>query len=96
MKTGGSQECPAAPSQPAISSNSLLTLCSAISIALSARLKSSHRPDTACDNDLELYALDRMDEAAAPPVDEHLLVCEKCLARLAGWDAYVGAMREAN
>jgi hypothetical protein len=25
----------------------------------------------------------------AAPVEEHLLVCEECRARLAGWDAYV-------
>jgi hypothetical protein len=29
------------------------------------------------------------------PVEEQLLAREDCRARLAGWDAYVGAMREA-
>ena len=32
---------------------------------------------------------------AAAPVEEHLLVCEECRARLAGGDAAIGAMREA-
>ena len=27
------------------------------------------------------------------PVEEHGLVCDECRARLAGWDAYVRAMR---
>jgi hypothetical protein len=36
------------------------------------------------DDDFELYALDRMAEADAAPVEEHLLVCEECGARLAG------------
>jgi hypothetical protein len=43
------------------------------------------------DEDLELYALDRLGDAA--PVEEHLLVCEECRERLAGWDAYVRAAR---
>ena len=48
------------------------------------------------DDDLELYALERLvtDERAAP-VGRHLLVCEECRERLAGWDGYIGAMREA-
>ena len=47
------------------------------------------------DDDLELYALDRLAEAAAAPVEEHLLVCAPCRERLAGWDEYVSAMRTA-
>ena len=45
------------------------------------------------DGDLDLYALDRLADTA--PVEEHLLVCEDCRARLAEWDAYVRAIRAA-
>ena len=45
------------------------------------------------DGDLELYALHRLIDAAH--VEEHLLVCEECRARLAAWDEYVRAMRTA-
>lgn len=44
---------------------------------------------------LELYALGRLAEAHAAPVEEHLLVCEECRQRLAEWDTYVAAMRAA-
>ena len=47
------------------------------------------------DDDLELHALGRLAEADAAPVEEHLLVCAECRTRLAGWDAYIGAIREA-
>jgi hypothetical protein len=33
---------------------------------------------------LELYALDRLAEPSAAPVEEYLLVCEECRKRLAG------------
>ena len=36
------------------------------------------------DHDLEMYALDRLADDAL--VEEHLLACEECRARLAGWD----------
>ena len=45
------------------------------------------------DDDLRLYALDHL---AAAPVEEHLLVCEECLDRVARSDAYVGARREGS
>ena len=45
-------------------------------------------------DDLELYALDRLPETHAAPVEEHLPECEECRERLA-WDAYVGAIRAA-
>jgi predicted anti-sigma-YlaC factor YlaD len=48
------------------------------------------------DDNLELCALDRPVEADAALVEEHLLVCEKCRERLAGWDEYVRAMRAAG
>ena len=38
------------------------------------------------DDDLELYALDRLAEAGAAPVEEHMPVCEARRARLAEWD----------
>jgi anti-sigma factor RsiW len=47
------------------------------------------------EDDLELYALGRLAQAQAAPVEEHLLVCETCRARLAEWDGYTRAMREA-
>jgi anti-sigma factor RsiW len=47
------------------------------------------------DDDLELYALDRLPEPDAAPVEEHLLVCGACRERLTEWDEYVAAMRAA-
>jgi site-specific recombinase XerD len=35
------------------------------------------------DDDLELYVMDRLAESDAAPVEEHLLVCGECRARLA-------------
>ena len=48
------------------------------------------------DDDLEGYSLGRLDDAAAAPADEHLLVCEACRNRLARWDQYVRALRAAG
>ncbi len=45
------------------------------------------------DDDLELYAMDRLAADAAAPVEEHLLICAECRARLAGWGKWVRAMR---
>jgi anti-sigma factor RsiW len=42
------------------------------------------------DDDLEIYALDRLADAA--PVEEHLLAREQRRARLAEWDEYVAAL----
>ena len=42
------------------------------------------------ENDLDAYALDRLAEPDAAPVEEHLLVCEERRERLAGWDEHVG------
>jgi anti-sigma factor RsiW len=42
------------------------------------------------DDDLELYAIERLPESNTAPVEEHLLVCEECRARLAAWEEYVG------
>jgi len=44
---------------------------------------------------LERYAMGRLTERDAVPVEEHLLICECCRARLEETDAYVRAMREA-
>ena len=41
-------------------------------------------------DDLELYALDRLADADAAPVEEHLLLWEECQERLAGWNEYLG------
>jgi anti-sigma factor RsiW len=43
---------------------------------------------------LHLFAA-RAVEPGAAPVEEHLLVCEECRTRLAGWGEDVGAMRAA-
>jgi anti-sigma factor RsiW len=48
------------------------------------------------DDDLELNAIGRLPEADAALVEEHLLACQECRERLAEWDAYVLAMREAG
>jgi anti-sigma factor RsiW len=47
------------------------------------------------DDDLEAYSLGRLSAAASAPLEEHLLGCANCLNRLAGWDEYIGAMRNA-
>ena len=52
-------------------------------------------PSHITDDDLELYALETLPEPATAPVEGHLLVCEGCRERLAEWDGYTRAMREA-
>lgn len=47
------------------------------------------------DEELEQYALDRLEEDDAAPVEEHLLFCEDCRNRLQAMDEYVAAMRVA-
>ena len=47
------------------------------------------------EDDLEAYSLGRLASAASAPLEEHLLVCEHCQERLAGWDDYLRAMRAA-
>lgn len=44
---------------------------------------------------LELYALRRLAEGDEAPLEEHLLICEKCRNRLEEMDEYVAALREA-
>ncbi len=39
--------------------------------------------------------MNRLSEPEAAPVEEHLLVCEECRARLTESDEYVAAMRAA-
>ena len=48
------------------------------------------------DERLELNALDRPAESYVASVEEHLLVCEECRVRLAGWNGYIRAMREVS
>ena len=47
------------------------------------------------DDDLELYSLGQLDEQRTAPLEEHLLVCEACQARVGEFDEYVHAMRAA-
>ena len=44
---------------------------------------------------LELYALGRLGEDEAAPVEEHLLVCHFCQDRLAATDEYIRTVRAA-
>lgn len=44
---------------------------------------------------LELYALQRLAEEDEAPLEEHLLICEKCRNRLEEMDEFVAAMRAA-
>ena len=50
------------------------------------------RRDHIGDDDIELYALDRLAETDAAPVEEHLLLCGECRERLVAWDDYVAAI----
>ena len=47
------------------------------------------------DDEIELYALGRLAEARVSTLEEHLLICEPCRARLEEMDEYVAAMRQA-
>jgi anti-sigma factor RsiW len=44
---------------------------------------------------LEAYALSRLQEPQLEYVEEHLLICEPCRARLVATDAFAAAMRAA-
>jgi anti-sigma factor ChrR (cupin superfamily) len=44
---------------------------------------------------LEQYAMDKLSEAEAVPVEEHLLVCQGCRERLALLDDFVRSIRSA-
>jgi anti-sigma factor RsiW len=45
------------------------------------------------DDSLEAYSLGRLSEYRAAPVEEHLLICAACRARLVGWDRYLAGMK---
>lgn len=45
---------------------------------------------------LEAYALSRLGEPDLGYVEEHLLVCEPCRARLVQTDAFAAALRAAS
>jgi hypothetical protein len=47
------------------------------------------------DDLLEIYALGTISELEITPLEEHLLVCEKCRKRLAVMDLELTAMRQA-
>jgi len=44
---------------------------------------------------LERYAMNRLPEAEAAAVEEHLLVCQDCQDRLAGIDRFLADLRSA-
>lgn len=52
--------------------------------------ESPHRSD----DQLELYALDRLSETEAIPIEEHLIVCEPCRHRLEEVAAFAFAMQD--
>jgi hypothetical protein len=47
------------------------------------------------DEQLELYALGRLNEPEQAVIEEHLLICEACRQRLDQIEAYAKAMRRA-
>jgi anti-sigma factor RsiW len=52
--------------------------------------------DTHMDEEtLELYALGRLNEDDAAPLEEHLLICHSCQDRLADIDEYIRTVRAA-
>jgi anti-sigma factor RsiW len=55
------------------------------------------RATPSCPDDdlLEKYALGRLDEPGAAPIEEHLLICERCQDRLKELDDFVTALRAA-
>src|SRR5215210_124744 len=44
---------------------------------------------------LERYALGKLDESAAAPIEEHVLVCHECQDRLAAADDYIHTLKAA-
>jgi anti-sigma factor RsiW len=42
---------------------------------------------------LEEYVFSRLESSEANCVEEHLLICERCQATLAGIDEFIGALR---
>jgi len=44
---------------------------------------------------LERYVMAKLSEAEVIPVEEHLLVCERCRQRAEGLDEFVDAIRSA-
>lgn len=47
-------------------------------------------------DDLDRYSLGTMSDAEAAPIEEHLMICEECRARVAENDEYVAAMKNAT
>ena len=47
------------------------------------------------DETAERYAVGHLSANAAAPVEEHLLICERCRQKLAAADAYSAVMRKA-
>ena len=48
------------------------------------------------DDQLELYALDRLPDADLPGLEEHLMICANCRGRLDEIGAFALGMREAS
>lgn len=59
--------------------------------AIPDQTATSHQPD----DQLELYALERLTEAEQAVIEEHLLICQACRERLDEVEAYAKAMRQA-
>jgi hypothetical protein len=55
-------------------------------------LNSEHIPEDL----LESYAMEKLAELEAKPVEEHLLGCVECQERLAETDSFLGTMRAAS
>ncbi len=47
------------------------------------------------DDNLELYAMSRLDEAQTEALEEHLLLCEFCRERVEKTDQFINAIRQA-
>lgn len=46
-------------------------------------------------DEIEKYSMGKLSKTETAPVDEHLLVCEKCRTQVEASDAFVAAMRAA-
>jgi len=52
-------------------------------------------PNHIAEDVLEAYVLARLSEAEVVPVEEHLLICQRCRDRVAWLDDLVGSIRAA-
>ena len=56
----------------------------------------THRNSHVSDDNLELYALNRLEENDVPALEEHLMICHECQDRLDDTDQYIRAMKVAT